>query len=355
MNMRLVVVMFCLFLVACADAPKTFKVAIPASQTQAAIWPDPPERARYQYIGELIGDRNFIETQSHKTENAAVGVFRWIVGLTSRNSIERNVLQRPQSGFVDAEGRVYVTDTSRQAVFVFDKVVGKLRVLDMAAPNVFFKTPVGIAEGKDKTILVVDADLGAVFVLAASGRALGAIGKGVLNRPTGVVRDPASGKIYVADTHDHDIKVFSDQGRLLHKIGKRGNADGEFNYPTFLALKNNRLYVTDSMNARIQIFDVATSKVVQKFGERGLFVGNLVRPKGLALDNDSNIYVVESLFDSLLIFNNQGQPLMAIGGSGKNVGQFYLPAGVWTDSANNIYVADMFNGRVVIFRFLGGD
>ena len=46
---------------------------------------------------------------------------------------------------------------------------------------------------------------------------------------------------------------------------------------------------------------------------------------------------------------------MPLGGTGKEVGQFYLPAGVWSDRQERIYVADMFNGRVVIFQFLGGD
>ncbi|MCL4471142.1 MAG: hypothetical protein ACYC05_11420 [Sulfuricella sp.] len=45
---------------------------------------------------------------------------------------------------------------------------------------------------------------------------------------------------------------------------------------------------------------------------------------------------------------------MPLGGTGKEIGQFYLPAGVWSDPQGRIYVADMFNGRVVIFQFLGG-
>lgn len=45
---------------------------------------------------------------------------------------------------------------------------------------------------------------------------------------------------------------------------------------------------------------------------------------------------------------------MPIGGTGKEVGQFYLPSGAWTDPNGRIYVADMFNGRIVIFQFLGG-
>jgi hypothetical protein len=46
--------------------------------------------------------------------------------------------------------------------------------------------------------------------------------------------------------------------------------------------------------------------------------------------------------------------LLTIGGTGKDVGKFFLPAGVWVDARNRVFVADMFNGRVVVFQFLGG-
>jgi len=45
---------------------------------------------------------------------------------------------------------------------------------------------------------------------------------------------------------------------------------------------------------------------------------------------------------------------MPLGGTGSSTGRFFLPAGVWTDDRNRVFVADMFNGRVVVFSFLGG-
>jgi DNA-binding beta-propeller fold protein YncE len=70
------------------------------------------------------------------------------------------------------------------------------------------------------------------------------------------------------------------------------------------------------------------------------------------VDSDGNIYVVESYYDHLLVFNRAGTFLMAIGGLGRETGKFYLPAGTWVDGRNRVFVADMFNGRVVIFQYL---
>jgi 6-bladed beta-propeller len=92
----------------------------------------------------------------------------------------------------------------------------------------------------------------------------------------------------------------------------------------------------------------------RQFGARGLTLGNLVRPKGVGIDGEGNVYVIESYFDSLLVFSPRGEFLMPIGGSGKATGRFYLPSGIWIDSRNRVHIADMFNGRVVLFQFLGG-
>ena len=103
----------------------------------------------------------------------------------------------------------------------------------------------------------------------------------------------------------------------------------------------------------MQILDL-DGRPLESVGQRGLYVGNLTRPKGVAVDADGNLYVVESYYDHLLVFSPSGEFLLPIGGTGNAVGQFYLPAGVWADARGRLFVADMYNGRVVIFQYLGG-
>lgn len=340
-----------MFLVGCAETHLTMSISDANPGTTPKVWPSPPEEPRYRYIGELTGEANF-RPDNWANRSAATKLFDWLVGLTGINPTPV-VLQRPQSGTVDAEGRVYVTDISRGAVYVFDKPAGKLEVWEMARGNLRFKAPIGIALATQGDILVADAELHGVFRLDKNGNPVNEFGQDILKRPTGLARDAKRGIIYISDTYSHDIKVFSDDGKLIKTIGQRGEEDGEFNFPTHLAFANDQLFVTDTLNSRVQIFDT-DGKLIKKFGKRGLYVGNLVRPKGVAIDSASNIYVIESLYDQLLVFNNQGQTLLALGGSGKETGQFYLPAGVWVDSQNYVYIADMFNGRVTVLQFLGG-
>lgn len=342
-----------IFSVGCATRePAVLRFGVQdAPEGKRLMWPAPPEVPRYMYAGQLLGEANF-RAPGARAGEGFMGLLRAIAGLVVGES--RPVeLARPQSGSVDEAGRIYVTDVSRQAVFVFDPVAGKLDVWEKAEGLANFAGPVAVA-ASNGVVYVTDAELGIVARLDASGTPQRALGKGLFKRPTGLAFDRERGELYVTDTGAHDIKVLDLSGQLKRVLGRRGEGDSEFNYPTHLAFADGELYVTDTMNSRIQVLDGASGAMRRSFGMRGLYVGNLVRPKGIALDSERNVYVIESYYDHLLVYDRHGRFLMGIGGLGADSGKFYLPAGVWTDHLNRVFVADMFNGRVVLFQHLGG-
>jgi DNA-binding beta-propeller fold protein YncE len=314
------------------------------------VWPGPPEMPRLAYAGELIGEDNF-RTVEGERDGAALRVLRWIAGIGRDKDVRE--LIRPQSGMVDASGRILVTDAGREAVVVFDESAGKLTFWQEAEPGRSFLSPVGIAADGNGGYLVADADIGYVVRLNADGNPTGSIGAGLLKRPTGMCRSETSGDIFVADSAAHDIKVFDTSGLLQRSIGGRGTEAGRFNGPTHLSCSGDKLYVTDTLNARVQVLSLS-GEPKARIGQRGLFVGNLVRPKGVVTDRDGHVYIIESYYDHLLVFGNDGELLLPIGGSGSGAGQFFLPAGAWTDNGSRLFVADMFNGRVVVLDYLGG-
>ena len=334
----------------CATTPAEFQIDRYGDPSQPPIlWPDGAEKPRYRYAGQLTGEDNFVRKGGKTTVKS---VFQWITGAITGKRLPV-LLQRPQMGAVDENlKRVYVTDVSRAAVFVFDEMAGKLYVWEMASQMERFQSPIGVAAGDNGEIFVSDSELGYIVRLDKSGKPIGAIGKGMLNRPTGLARDHENGLLYVADSHAHDIKVFNDNGELHNTISKRGDTEGSLNFPTHLAFANGKLYVSDTLNARVQIFS-GNGSFEGIFGKRGLYIGDFTLPKGVAVDGEGHIYVIESYYDYLLVFDDKGQFLLPIGGTGAGTGSFYLPAGVWTDSRERIYVSDMFNKRVVVFQYLG--
>lgn len=315
-------------------------------------FPPSPDVPRYVYAGELIGERNFFYERPEKTfyEKA----FEFLTGIGDQSGQELELF-RPQAVATDSAGRIYATDAGLSGVFIFDPVLGEVRLLKRAFRDRPFQAPSGIAIAPDGMILVADAEAGFIARLDAMGGAKEPIGIGLLKRPTGVAYDKSQKRIFVADTEESTLKVFDLDGRLLMTIGNLGDGPGEFNRPTYLATWRNELYVTDTFNSRIQVFDLDSGQFIRTIGTRGTYVGQFAIPKGIALDSEGNLYVIESLFDHLLVFDRGGQLLLAIGGTGYTSGSFYLPAGLWVDQRDRVYVADMFNGRIVTYQYLASE
>lgn len=61
-------------------------------------------------------------------------------------------------------------------------------------------------------------------------------------------------RIYVPDHLGHDIKVYDLRGRLLHRIGGKGSAAGQFELPTDVQVSpDGHVYVNDRGNGRVQV------------------------------------------------------------------------------------------------------
>ncbi len=319
---------------------------------QHRVWPSPPDQARYRYIGQITGEDNL----PRKPRSAFKKALAWLVGLGSRR-LEPRELQRPQAIHIDeAAGRLYVTDVSRGAIYVFDDALGQLHIWEdatgVAEGRLRFESPVGIVGLGDGSLLVSDSRLGRIVRLSADGVPLGEFAAGEVTRPTGMAFDRESGLVFVADRAENRIRVFDESGKPVRSFGEFGEAEGQFNGPTHLHFAHNSLYVSDTLNARVQQFD-RNGKYLRSIGRRGLFVGNMPRPKGVATDRHGHVYVLESYYDYLLIFSDKGEFLLPLGGTGSGVGEFYLPAGIRVDSRDRVFIVDGFNGRIVILQYLG--
>ncbi|WP_207060669.1 6-bladed beta-propeller [Motiliproteus sp. SC1-56] len=319
-------------------------------------WPRGGETARYRLAGLYYGEQNLNASFEDDASAAFTKALYWVAGVFQDNTSRQ--LQSPQGVLSDELGALYVADVGWGGIFVFDPLYaastgGALPIWTRATPDgERFITPVALVKASNGDLLVTDADLGLVARLDREGQPKGTFGKGVLNRPTGIARDPARGRIYVADTQDHDIKVFSDKGELLDTFGQRGVGAGEFNFPIHLAFARNRLHVVDSMNARIQVFDTEGEHLLS-FGKRGRYLGDFTRPKGIAVDSQGHVYVSDSFVDSVLVFDAEGRFLLPIGGSGARA-VFQLPAGIFVDDRDRVFISDLDNGRVVALDYLGG-
>jgi len=257
---------------------------------------------------------------------------------------------RPYSIFADSD-IIYVTDPGIACIHIFDLKRKKYsRICEIGGENLL--SPIGITVNANGEIFISDSILKNVFVFDKAGKYLRSVvpPEGFI-RPTGIAID--EDRIYVVDTHKHQVSVFlQSSGAYLFSFGRPGSDKGEFNYPTNVWIgRDNRIYIMDSMNFRVQVFN-KNGEFLYTFGKLGDGSGNFSKPKGIAVDSDGNIYITDAHFDNVQIFDKDGKFLLWVGNSGRKNGEFFLPAGIFIDRDDRIYVADSYNNRLQIFQYL---
>ena len=108
------------------------------------------------------------------------------------------------------------------------------------------------------------------------------------------------------------------------------------------------------MNFTLRMFD-SSGRYLRSIGQIGDSPGSFARPKGVAVDSDLNIYVMDAILGNFQIFNQKGQLLLYVGQEGALPGELMLPSAIFIDKNDRIYVSDTFNHRIQIYQYLKED
>ncbi len=311
------------------------------------VWPLPPDKPRIKYVGSIYGAGDVEPAKK-------AGFLDRLAGI-EKSEIKPGFV-KPYGIATDSKGRIYVSDSGQGLVFVLDTKNKKVSYLGRT-PQLRLVVPIGITVDSKDRVWVADPVGQHVVAFGGDGSVVMLLGKqDEMVNPTDIVLDEGRQRAYVVDSKQHKILVYDPEtGQKIGEFGKRGDQPGEFNFPTNITLDHEgRIYVTDTMNCRVQIFNPDYT-LVDTLGKQGLKRGDFLKPKGIALDSFQNIYVVDADFDNLQIFDQKNRLLMFLGSGGQVPGTFWLPAGIYIDRNNTIYVADQNNQRIQIFQLLSGE
>lgn len=169
--------------------------------------------------------------------------------------------------------------------------------------------------------------------------------EGQFTEPSGVAVN-AQNDIIVADTNNHRIQIFDNEGRFKFQFGECGKRDGQLLYPNRVAVvkSSGDIIVTErSPTHQIQVY-TQYGQFVRKFG-----ANILQHPRGVTVDNKGRIIVVECKVMRVIIFDQLGNVLHKFGCSK----HLEFPNGVVVNDQQEIFISDNRAHCVKVFSYQG--
>ena len=199
--------------------------------------------------------------------------------------------------------RLYVADSALGQVLAFDddgEFVGAIG--DLQRPTGLAYDDEGgrlyVAETLAHRISVFDGAGALLFSFGGRGTASGAF-----NYPTHLFL--GHGRLYVNDTMNFRLQTFDLDGNQVSSFGRHGDGSGDFAQPKGVGVDSwGHVYVADSIFDRVQIFD-PEGRFLLAFGGPGSEVGHFWLPAGLFIADD-RIYVADSYNRRVQVFQYLG-------------------------------------------------
>ena len=159
--------------------------------------------------------------------------------------------------------------------------------------------------------------------------------------------------IFYVTTTDNRLHKMLNDGRIAKTVGRFGKWNGEFNFPNGLRVnKRCELYVCDSRNHRVQVFDLDLN-FMRSFGRKGAGQGQFNSPADVDFDSVGNIYVTELDNNRIQVFTPTECHIRIIIPSNQSFGIIaFRPVSLLMHD-ENIYVTDANNHKVWVMNTSG--
>jgi sugar lactone lactonase YvrE len=287
----------------------------PKDNQDYIFYPGLPNTPRYQYLTTFSTTKDIEEKKSK--------FFKFIVG--EKEEKTRGI--KKAYGVDMLDGIIYVCDFGAGVVVTLNLKTRELGYLGITGSGKLKKPINLIIDKTDKLLYVADVSRKQILCYSLDGKVKNFYGKKEqFSKPVDV--DITLDKLFVCDVDKHQVLVLDKkEGNTLYTIGKAGRREGQLLHPTNICIRDSRLYVSDTTNFRIQVFDLE-GKFISTFGKIGDIPGTFTRPKGVAVDKEGRIYVVDAAFENVQVFDPKFQLLLFMFGPGYERHNINLPAGI---------------------------
>ena len=286
------------------------------------FFPLPPDTAKIQFLLSINSSTDIEGEQS--------GFNKFIFG-----EQKPKTMLKPY-GVQIHNGKIYVCDTGVKGIVIIDL---EKNTFDYFIPQGrgTLKLPISCFVDKKGYLFIADGNRRQIVVFDDKLSYVNAFGEAENFKPTDVF--VTNDTIWVANVKNHHIEVYKNDSTYKHLSyfpEIEHGSEAYLNQPTNISVTQDKIYVTDFGSFKVKIYN-HSGEFIGSVGHYGKSFGQFVRPKGIALDNEENLYVVDAAFQNIQIFNKKKQLLMFFGGAYSGPGSMSLPAKIDIDYNNKRY------------------
>lgn len=278
----------------------------PVADSGPVFFPPLPNPPRVQYLTHIENSKEFLGQKDKFS--------LFVYGTTEEEKIKR--IQKP-FGIETFNGKIYVSDLGGSNIVVIDPVAQSFEYLKGNYSLGKLMKPASLTIDDEGRMYVADTMRRDVVVYSPEGDYLASYGKELGIKPVDVEVDDKF--VYVLDMPSNEIKVLDRKtGKYLKSIGKATNKVEGVALATAMTMSpDGFLYVSNAGTGRVLKYD-RDGHLLGAFGEMGDAFGMFARPKGIAVDELEQIFVVDGGHQNVQIFNGDHRLLLFFGDPGLN-------------------------------------
>jgi len=292
------------------------------------FFPPPPNEPRIQFLKAINSSADVVGKSESFSMVAVVG------------KVEKQgdfPIAKPY-GVATHKGKIYICDAGASQVFIMDLVNRTFEKLKGNFSTGKLKKPINLVVDEEGRLYVTDTSRKEVLVYDQSGNYLRSLGSKLDWKPVDI---GAYGKfLYVTDIKNNEVKVLDrENGTLVSGFGATGAEDKLDNLSMPLGLsvtKKGDLRVVNMGGGRVVTLD-RDGHVLSSFGKMGDGFGQFGRPKGIADDNQGRIYVVDTAHQNVQVFSDKARLLTFFGDPGLPKGSMNMPVAIAVTTDNLDY------------------
>ena len=264
---------------------------------------------------------------------------------------QKVIKHSPEGGWykavaMNSEGLLAVTDVGNKCVHLLTKEGALVRSIGKGVFRTVSTMLYGVAFDLKGNVWVTDWINNKVVKLSQNGRLLQTIchagsESDRLSIPYGVSISPER-MIYICDHGNHRVTVYDEEGKFLFAFGSKGSGPGCFSSPRDIAFGSDGLvYVSDNGNRRVSVWS-----------KEGTFKRDFTLkyvPTCIAATSDNHLLITLHSSNTIMVYTLEGELVHQFGGEGADRGRFNGPRGICVDDNGVVYVVDRYNYRVQVF------